>query len=314
MGLLSLGPPPPLLNAVLYDPAGAVNKLTNGAASVMAAVDTANLRLGFNVPANGAVRVRLRTVLHGSAANVPWILLGALEGSTIRGRVYPLGASKNTAVATAQIALEADYVVPGLTPTQALTWDAAFGIEQIVASTGMKYGGPNDATVDNAFGGFAFEVWEAPNLLGAVLYDPAASVAKSAAARLAMTAIDTANLRISFTAPSSGKVMVRMICPVIGATTYASILLGILNGSTVMGRQSPWGGIVSHTATSLAAATQKAVFMVDGLTPGNFYTWDAAYGVEILNAASSALKYGGPNDTTAANAFGAFGFEVHALL
>jgi hypothetical protein len=52
-------------------------------------------------------------------------------------------------------------VVTGLTPSATLVWDAAYGVETVVASTGLKYGGPNDTTGDNAFGGFAFEVWSA---------------------------------------------------------------------------------------------------------------------------------------------------------
>jgi hypothetical protein len=55
---------------------------------------------------------------------------------------------------------EAAGVVSGLTPSASLTWDAAYGVETGVASTGLKYGGPNDTTANNAFGAFIFEVWE----------------------------------------------------------------------------------------------------------------------------------------------------------
>jgi hypothetical protein len=34
-------------------------------------------------------------------------------------------------------------------------------VETVVASTGLKYGGPNNTTTNDAFGGFAFEVWAA---------------------------------------------------------------------------------------------------------------------------------------------------------
>ena len=40
-----------------------------------------------------------------------------------------------------------------------LTWDAAYGVETAVAATGLKYGGPNNATANDAFGALIFEVW-----------------------------------------------------------------------------------------------------------------------------------------------------------
>lgn len=144
--------------------------------------------------------------------------------------------------------------------------------------------------------------------LGAILYDPTTAVTKSTAALLAMTALDTTNLRITFTAPTSGRVLVRIVCCVHGATTFPTILLGVMSGSTVVARVSPVGGLKT-TAVATAMVAQDATFVVGGLTSGNSYTWDAAYGVETL-LASTGIKYGGPNDTTANNAFGAFQYEI----
>ncbi len=146
-----------LLGATLYDPAVAVTKNTT-AAQAMTAIDTTNLRIAFTVPSHGKVRVKMMCTLHG-ATTFPSILLGVLEGSTLRGRQAPLQALGNTAVATAMVTCLADYIVTGLTPG-AVNWDAAYGVETLVASTGIKYGGPNDTTVNNAFGGFSFEVWD----------------------------------------------------------------------------------------------------------------------------------------------------------
>jgi hypothetical protein len=47
-------------------------------------------------------------------------------------------------------------------------------------------------------------------LLAGVAYDPAAAVTKATSAALAMTAFDTTNLRVTFTAPANGKVLVRI--------------------------------------------------------------------------------------------------------
>lgn len=148
-----------LLAGKNYDPAAAVTKATS-ALLAMTALDTTNLRLTFTVPASGAVLVRLRGTIHG-ATTMPSVLLGVLEGSTVICRQAPIGGLVNTAVATAMIGVEASFVVTGLTPGAAKTWDAAYGVETIVASTGIKYGGPNDTTANNAFGAFTFEVWSA---------------------------------------------------------------------------------------------------------------------------------------------------------
>jgi hypothetical protein len=147
-------------------------------------------------------------------------------------------------------------------------------------------------------------------LLAGTLYDPAAAVSKSTTADLAMTAIDTTNLRLAFTAPPSGKVLVRLSGTLHGAATFPQILLGVLQSSTVIGRVSPEGKPNGNLAAT-TFLTVTGLFVVTGLTPGSTYTWDAAYGVETP-VASTGLKYGGPNNTTTNNAFGGFAFEVWA--
>lgn len=146
------------LGAILYDPAVAVTK--GSVASALAAFDTTNARIAFTAPASGRVLVRIVCVVHG-ATTFSTILLGVLEGSTVKGRVCPIGGIKTTAVATAMIAQEATFVVSGLTPSASLTWDAAWGIETFVTSSLIKYGGPNNTTANDAFGALQFEIWEA---------------------------------------------------------------------------------------------------------------------------------------------------------
>lgn len=147
-----------LLAGKLYDPAVAVSIATTAGAA-MTAFDTTNLRLSFTVPSSGRVQVRIACCVHG-ATTFPTILLGVLEGSTVRGRMSPIGGLKTTAVATAMVMQEAVFLVTGLTPGANLNWDAAYGIETGVASTGIKYGGPNNTTTNDAFGGFVFEIWD----------------------------------------------------------------------------------------------------------------------------------------------------------
>jgi hypothetical protein len=144
-------------------------------------------------------------------------------------------------------------------------------------------------------------------LLVGINYDPATQVSKATTAALAMTALDTTNLRATFLAPASGAVMVRLGGVLMGATTFPQILLGIMAGSTVVRRRAPMVTALGSLATTNAPA--ETLFTVNGLTPGASTVWDAAYGVE-LGVSGTGLRYGGPNDTTASNAVGAFVFEV----
>ena len=143
--------------------------------------------------------------------------------------------------------------------------------------------------------------------LGAILYDPAVAVSKATTTAIAMTALDTTNLRIVFTAPASGKVLVKLAGTLHGATTFPQILLGVMEGANVIAKVPPVLGGGNNAATTLMRA--ESVFVVPGLVPGTITTWDAAYGVETVVAATG-LKYGGPNNATANNAFGGFSFEI----
>lgn len=147
------------LGSVLYDPAVAVTKNTT-ALLAMTALDTTNIRIAFTVPASGRVLVRMSGVVHG-ATTFPQILFGVLEGATVKARVAPKGVVGGTALATTQMVVEALFVVSGLTPAASLTWDAAYGVEVLVAATGIKYGGPNNATTNDAFGAFCYEIYGA---------------------------------------------------------------------------------------------------------------------------------------------------------
>jgi len=295
------------LGAILYDPAVAVTKGT--AASAMAAFDTTNARITFTVPANGKVLVKVKCAVHG-ATTYSTILLGVMNGASVVKSVSPIGGRVETALATAQVAQEAVFVVDGLTPAASLTWDAAWGIETSVANSRIKYGGPNDTTTNNAFGALQFEIWDADSNLVGICYNPSTAATAATTSLLAMTAIDTTNLRATFTATTT-RALVRIQTVLHGATTRPTILLGVLEGSSIIGRVRPIGGMkVTDVATAHAAV--EASFVVSGLTIGNSYTWDAAYGVEVV-AASTAIKWGGPDNSTANNAFGGFCYEVWAV-
>lgn len=150
------------------------------------------------------------------------------------------------------------------------------------------------------------------SLLASKTYDPATIATKACSAALAMTALDTTNLRNVFVAPANGAVLVHLSGAVHGGSAapwYPSILLGVMEGATIRGRYAADGNVQGVAAATGPIMGVSAIFVVSGLTGGTTYTWDAAYGVETI-ATNAALKYGGPNDTTAQNAFGAFVFEI----
>lgn len=152
-------------------------------------------------------------------------------------------------------------------------------------------------------------------VLAATAYDPTTAVSKSTATAIAMTALDTTNLRLSFTVPASGRVWAQLIGTIHGGSAtpwFPQVLLGCLEGSTVRGRVAPAGLPLGSVQAATTMLTVEAFYPVTGLTPAANLTWDAAYGVETV-ATSSALKYGGPNNTTANDAFGAFVFAIHNL-
>lgn len=146
--------------------------------------------------------------------------------------------------------------------------------------------------------------------LGSVNYDPGTAVSKSVASLLAMTAFDTANARITFTAPASGAVRARVkAVAVSGGSSFPIILLGVMEGAAIKLRASPIGGQLGVFAATVFAP-QYVSGVIGGLTPGNSYVWDAAYATESA-VGTTAIKYGGPDHNTPGNdAWGALQFEV----
>ena len=145
------------------------------------------------------------------------------------------------------------------------------------------------------------------NLLGAILYDPTTAVNKATSSLLAMTAIDTTNLRLTVTVPAHGYLFVRMAGAVNGGTTWPDLLFGVLQGSTVRGRAQA----IPHIDRGTAVAAADGVFVAEfacSLAAGSTVL-DAAYAVQNISA-SSNLHYGGPDNNSGNNAWGGFVFEI----
>jgi hypothetical protein len=147
-----------LLGAANYDPVGgAVTKATTSLIA-MTAFDATNLRVAFTVPSHGMVHVRMSCVHHG-ATTIAQLFLGCLEGATLRGRAAPSPMILGTSIAAALVKLEVAFTITGLTPG-AVNWDAAYGVETVANAGGIKYGGANNTSGNDAFGGFNFEIWD----------------------------------------------------------------------------------------------------------------------------------------------------------
>lgn len=146
-----------LLAARFYEPASVVNKST-ASLLAMTAFDTTNLRLTVTVPSHGNLYIRIKCSEEG-AATFPQVLLGVMQGAVTLARMQPDGGVEGTFNTTTRMMLDAEFVLPGLTPGP-ITLDAAYSVEVQVGGTAIKYGGPNDTVLDNAYGGITFEVWD----------------------------------------------------------------------------------------------------------------------------------------------------------
>lgn len=150
--------------------------------------------------------------------------------------------------------------------------------------------------------------------LGSIAYDPGSNVLKSVTSAIGLTAFDTTNARLTFNAPASGKVQWRIAVGLKAiARTHDAVLLGVLEGSTVRGRML---ASVTPVAGGQAVANDvdqrhlmDVTAIISGLTPGQSYTFDAAYSVPGDTFDSGNIEYGGP-DTPAVGANGALVFEI----
>lgn len=146
-------------------------------------------------------------------------------------------------------------------------------------------------------------------ILAGKAYDPAAVATITTAALNPMEVFDATNLRLTFTVPSNGSVLVRGRGVDNGNTTYPQFLIGILQSTTVIKRVAPKTRLAT-TAPNTTLLHWWATFVVTGLTPAASLTWDLARSVEA-QIGFHAIRWGGPNNgTTADDAYGAICFEI----
>lgn len=218
-----------LLGAAHYDPAVAVSKATT-AAIAMVALDTTNLRVTVVVPPSGRLQWEIDGgAIHG-AATMPQIFLGVMAGATVHGRKAVEQDVSNLA-ATSLVFCRARGIITGLTPGASIVLDAAYGVETVVAATGYKYGGPNNTTANDAFGGVTFSVWDP-----SPVYTPAAGAAPTNTVHVKLDAVqaDTDDLQTRLPAALvSGRIDASVGAMAAGVVTAAAVATGAIDADAL---------------------------------------------------------------------------------
>lgn len=151
-------------------------------------------------------------------------------------------------------------------------------------------------------------------LLGAINYDPSSGGATATiSATSAMVAFDSTNLRLTFTAPSSGRVMVRLAAAVTGtaagtASGLPQLLAGVMDTSSVIKGRGQVRYYATGTYTTSGIIGWDALFPVTGLTGGNSYTWDAAWSCSFQGAGTGTITWGNSNGS---GGRGGFCYEIY---
>lgn len=191
-----------VLGAIMYDPGSAVTKATSSNLA-MTAFDTTNLRLTVTVPAHGFLRFKIACAHYGpgggAAGKLASIFLGVLTSAgAIVFRAVPFSTPNTADAVSKSTGVFVDVVVGGLS-AGSTSFDAAYAVQILQASAAIKYGGPDDATGNDAWGGFSFEIYDprplptaAPAAVGGLLTAPTtANVGTVDAVRLLGTTIST---------------------------------------------------------------------------------------------------------------------------
>jgi hypothetical protein len=119
--------------------------------------------------------------------------------------------------------------------------------------------------------------------------------------------LDTTNLRVTFTGPASGSVIVKL-------TAYADYNLStleygwaLLSGASIV---SSSGGIANRIATQGTGTTISQSFLITGLTSGTSYNWDWAHAENSTGTGRTLCGPGATSTTYQTNNIGTCLMEV----
>jgi hypothetical protein len=314
----------PYLGGVRYDPA-TLATASVAAAAVMANLDATNLGAAFTTPASRSLPADGVVIIRGGVchqqqatpAAFPRVLLGALDnsGGAVKARMSPVGGINTGTLHQGDLAgLEFYALVSGLATNTAFTYNLGWGVEVTDAHSQLAWGGPDDASGDDACGAAWMEIVDpGSRFLGGTVYDPSTAGALTLTADTAMADCDATNLALTITAPASQNIWWRARVVYTGASsTVGSCLLGIREGSSLVGgtRQGPRRSIAESMLASSATVLEASGF-ITGISAGS-HTYKLAAGTQLAASAGGALKWGGPNNTTANDAWGGALFEIWA--
>jgi hypothetical protein len=184
----------------------------------------------------------------------------------------------------------------GVATTEARSDHTHQGVTSITAGTGVTVTG-GDGSGHGALTVAASAA--ASPLLAISQYAPGTAAVYSLTTTFA--ALDTTNITVSFIAPASGNVLLRMSIAVDKGGASAGATLGVVTHgtSTQVGVQA---GVLDGSATGSTTATYVSVPQkITGLTPGNTYQWDMAAVVNVTgpvmiagNPTTGGSRVGGP--------------------
>lgn len=125
-------------------------------------------------------------------------------------------------------------------------------------------------------------------LIHLVSYEPGTAQNKTTTST-SLVAVDTTNLRATFTVPASGNVLVRLTARGSNSTSGANVYWGLLEGASQRGK-------VQFVTDSTASLRLPASIRVTGLTPGATvsldWAWAVAAGTGNLNIDASGITSG----------------------
>lgn len=91
--------------------------------------------------------------------------------------------------------------------------------------------------------------------------------------------MDATNLAVTFTAPASGSVLVRLTCQALSAGGVVSVFWGLREGNVTVAGPAQVGGNQANQSIHTISRT----FLVSGLTPGSVHTykWAASHDAPV---------------------------------
>lgn len=148
------------------------------------------------------------------------------------------------------------------------------------------------------------DVEQGAGIIACTAYNPGTLVTYSTSTAT-VADVDATNLAVTFTAPPSGKVLVRLSALAdLSSATSSALYWGLREGSTTL------AGLAQAINSRAGLQYSNVVVVVTGLTPGSSHTYKWAFATNGNPGPVGHIYSGGETDS---NHGGASVLEVHAL-